>query len=631
MDRHAATRDPRQEALERYLVGYWGAGYFTIDAEGYGCVVPHRDSPDLVRLDDIVTELRRRGYRSPYLLRFPQILKDRVARLHEAFAAAIEEFEYPRAYQGVYPVKVNQQKVVVESLVEESARHRYGLEVGSKGELVLALTHELHPDALIVCNGFKDHDYIELALRAAQAGRRVLLICETLHEVEEVVEISREVQVPPALGVRARLDSQGSGRWVESGGSHAKFGLSTLEILECIHYLEREGCLDVLHCLHFHVGSQISDILSIKEAVKEAARLYCHVKRRAPSLDILDMGGGLGVDYDGSNTASDWSRNYDLEEYCRDCVYNVSSVCEQEDVAPPLLVTESGRAVTAYHAVVVVSPLKVIGRKDGDPVPMPEEPCHQVEDLVATLQDLKADNWRELVNDARSLHEELIQGFKLGFVSLEDRAAGEALFGDICRTALGLLDPEDEDEDEVAEIKAIVAPMVVCNFSVFQSAPDTWAVRQVFPILPVRDLTAEHTMPATLGDITCDSDGRIDDFLDETGSCQKTMMIPPLDLSRPNHIAIFLVGAYQDTLGDFHNLFGAPNEVSVHIDGPGQFSIVRQHRGTTVSEAMSLFGFDRQELVSRFDDRHGSDDTPGGLRYRDCFLRVLSSGTYLRR
>lgn len=621
----------RDQARERFLIPEWGGGYFDVDDDGFARVSTGREGAPSVRLTDVIAGLRRRGYRSPFLLRFPQILGDRVRRLHEAFAAAIDEFGYPQRYQGVYPVKVNQQRVVVEALIAESGRHKYGLEVGSKGELVLGLTQDLDPEAFIVCNGFKDQDYIELALRGEKAGSRVLIICETQHEMTDVIRLAREIDVTPRIGFRARLHSQGSGKWVESGGHHAKFGLSTLEIVECLDMLEREGQIDALNCIHFHIGSQINDILAIKEAVKEAARLYCHVRKRARHLEILDLGGGLGVDYDGSSTTSDWSHNYTLEEYCRDCVWNVMSVCEQEDCPPPTLVSESGRAVTAFGTIVVVSPLKVIGRAVDRVIRVPEKPCHQVAEMQVSLEDMTADNWREIVNDARALSDEVIVGFKMGFVSLEDRAAGEALFAEICNKALGFLDTDDEAPEEVADLLQTVAPMIVCNFSVFQSTPDTWAVRQVFPIMPLSRLDEEVLEPYTLGDITCDSDGRIDDFLATDGASQGTIHLPSLDITRPYDIGIFLVGAYQDTLGDFHNLFGSANEVSVLVEAADQYRFESHHRGTTVSEAVSLFGFPRGELIHRFDDQHGGDDSPDTVRYRDCFLRVLSSGTYLRR
>jgi arginine decarboxylase len=620
-----------QQAIQDTGIHEWGEGYFTIGGNGFVRVRPTQQDGVSVRLTDVVEELRRRGFRSPFLIRFPQILKHRVARIHEAFATAIKEFEYPKHYQGVLPVKVNQQRVVVEALVEESAKHRYGLEVGSKGELALALTMTLHPEAFVICNGFKDRDYIELALRALRAGTKILLISETIHEVREVVAVSREVGIQPLIGFRARLHAEGVGKWQDSGGSHAKFGLSTTELLEALEFLQEADLMDSVTCLHFHIGSQVSDIKATKEAVKEATRLYCHLKRRAPALSILDLGGGLGVDYDGTSSATDWSLNYTLEGYCRDVVYGVKVVCDQERVDPPVLITESGRAVLAYHAVTVVTPLKIIGRTAAaPPVVIGKDACYQVRELKSTLEELKPSNCRELVNDARALNLELIGGFKLGFVSLEDRASGESLYTDICIKALQIWDRNDASDDELRALEELTAPRFLCNFSIFQSVPDTWAFRQVFPVQPLARLLDPPVTHATIGDITCDSDGRIDDFVGCMG-LRKTLPLPTLNVDEPFHIGIFLVGAYQDTLGDFHNLFGAANEANVLVEEGGTFNIVHQYRGTTVAEALEVFGYPHQLIRARFDERHGGDDGVDATRYRDCFMRVVSSGTYLKR
>jgi arginine decarboxylase len=621
---------PLQAAIAATACHEWGEGYFTIDESGAIRVRPTQDDAVGLKLQDVVEELRRRGFRSPFLIRFPQILKHRVGRLHDAFAAAIKEFDYPKHYQGVLPVKVNQQRVVVEALVEESGKHRYGLEVGSKGELALALTMTLHPEAYVICNGFKDRDYVELALRALRSGMRILLISETIHEVREVVALSREVGIQPLIGFRTRLHAEGVGKWQDSGVSHAKFGLSTTELLEALSFLQEQDLMNTVTCLHFHIGSQVSDIRATKEAVKEATRLYCHVKKRAPSLSTLDLGGGLGVDYDGTSSSSDWSLNYTLEGYCRDIVYGVKAVCDQERVDPPVLVTESGRAVLAYHAVTVVTPLKIIGRTPAAaPVTIGKDACYQVRELKSTLDELKPHNCRELVNDARALHVDLITGFKLGFVSLEDRAAGESLYTDICIKALEIWDRNDASEAELRALEEQTAPRFVCNFSIFQSVPDTWAFRQVFPVLPLTRLLDPPVTHATVGDITCDSDGRIDDFVGCLG-LRKTLPLPTLNVDEPFHIGIFLVGAYQDTLGDFHNLFGAANEAAVVAENGG-FNIVHQYRGTTVAEALEVFGYPHQLIRARFDEKHGGDDSVDATRYRDCFMRVVSSGTYLKR
>lgn len=620
-----------EDAVARYGIDAWGGGYFGIDDAGCAVAFPHGPDGPSVTLDDVIRELRRRGYRSPYLLRFPQILQHRVRRLHEAFRSALAELGYPREYMGVYPVKVNQQRVVLDALTGESHGHRYGLEVGSKGELLLALAQDLHPEALVICNGFKDRDYLELAVRSRQAGRRTLVICETLQEVRDVLAHASEADVRPELGLRMKLYSRGVGRWQESGGSHAKFGLSTEEVLRALRILQEADSLEVLRCLHFHVGSQISDIVAIKEAVREAARFYCQVRRRAAGLDLLDLGGGLGIDYDGSGTASDWSRNYALEEYCRDCVYYLGSVCQQEGVRPPVLISESGRAVAAQHAVLATSPVKVIGRSEEASVSLPAEPCHQVRALEDVRQEMSMETGRtrECVRDARMLHDEVLESFKLGVVGLEDRAAAEALYAGICRDALATLD-HGERPGEAAELEAYLAPFVVCNFSVFQSTPDTWAVRQVFPVMPLSRLRDEDSVPVTIGDITCDSDGCISAFPGRGGETRRTLHLPPPDPDNPYHIGVFLVGAYQDTLGDFHNLLGAPNQAAVWVTGSGRFHLSHLHRGTSVAEAAEAFGHKREDLLSRFEDLHGEDDSPWAERYRDCFLRVLNSNTYLR-
>jgi len=621
----------RDAALARMHVRAWGDGFFSIDEEGRATVLPLGPDGPEVALDEVLVEVRRRGLRSPFLLRFPQILKERLRGLHGAFDAARREFGYEASYRGVYPIKVNQQRVVVEALVEESPAFRFGLETGSKGELLLALSQDLHPEALITCNGFKDDDVIELALRAHGAGRRVVLVAESPGEVERVLEMGRAIGVRPHVGLRLRLHSRGVGKWVESGGLRAKFGLDTGEILEILRMMSEQGAIDSLRLLHFHIGSQITDILAVKEAVREATRLFCHVKRRAPELDMLDLGGGLAVDYDGSRTSSPWSRNYDLEEYCRDCVYHVLNICEQEGMEPPTLITESGRALTALHAVAVVSPLKFIGAEGGRPVLLEEARCHQVQSMKELLDDLEPGNCRELMNDARQFHDEVQQAFNLGVVSLEDRAAAEALYLCIARRTLEWLRESDVDPDEVTDLETMVAPLMICNFSVFQTIPDAWAMRQVFPVMPLSRLLETDTVPASLGDITCDSDGRIDVFPHGPREEKRLLRLPRLDPSRPYRLGIFLVGAYQDTLGDFHNLFGSPNEVVVHVHEDGTIDVRRGHAASTVSDTTDLFGFSRRDVMARFEDRFGDEDTEQNQRLRDCFLRVLNSTTYLRR
>ncbi len=618
--------------LDRYRVGAWGQGYFRVDEQGDLRVAPSAEAGFSVRLKDCVGQLRENGISDPMVIRFPQLLTDRQRRIREAFQAAIADFSYPRHYQGVFPVKVNHDRVVVDTLVRSGREHRFGLEVGSKAELCLALTMQLHPESLLICNGFKDDDYLLLAAFAARHGRRVLVIAENPQEIVDIVEVSREAGEIPLIGFRSRLHTEGTGRWQESSGSRGKFGLSTMEIIEGMDYLRDKGLLDHLVALHYHMGSQVCDIINVKAAMKEASRLFVAMKEHAPKLDILDLGGGLGVDYDGSRTATDWSMNYSLEEYARDAIYIVKDVCGNANVEPPIIVTESGRALTAYHAAIVLSPLRIVGGHESRDYSRHETRAQQIVDLKDALANISPQTAREAFHDATQLMNELVSGFKLGYVSLVDRAVGECLYRDICFSARKLLGPEARKTVDIANLEHQLAPKYVCNFSIFMSVPDSWAVQQLFPVCPIERLDAKKFAPATIGDITCDSDGKLERFIG-SGEVENFIMLPEEEEGVESPlIGMFLVGAYQDVLGDFHNLFGTVNEGVVIINDQDDFSIVAMDEGSSVEHSLDYFGFTPSDMVRNFDRMIDRDQSRESIQdYKGTFLRILHGNTYLNR
>ncbi len=614
-----------------YRASEWGQGYYKVDEEGFFRVYPEGAQGPSIRLTDAVRMLQDTGIDDPLVIRLPQILLSRQRRIREAFAAAMKEYGYPASYQGVFPVKVNHNRHVVETLVKGGREYGFGLEVGSKAELCLALTMDLGPKAYIVCNGFKDRDYLLLACHASAHNRRILLIAENPQEVIDIVEISSQVGTTPDLGFRARLHAQGTGRWHESSGHQGKFGLSTMEILEGLEVLDRAGIRDRLVALHYHIGSQISDILNIKGAIKEASRLFAAMKKETPSLSVLDLGGGLGVDYDGSRTATDWSVNYSIEEYARDAVYMVKDICSESGVDVPLLMTESGRALCASHAVIVLSSLRVVGSHA--PRDYSEYPAsaNQIEDLKATLDEINDDNFREAFHDATQLLNELLSGFRLGYVTMVDRAVGECLYRDICTRVRSFMTPDKKRTADLVKLEKQLAPKIVCNFSVFMSAPDSWAVQQLFPVCPLARANDRKRWAATIGDITCDSDGKLDRFIGRHG-VEPFLRLPLPEPDEPCFVGMFLVGAYQDVLGDFHNLFGTVNEVVVHVNGDDDFSVASITEGSSVEHALDQFGFSLTDMVRSFDrliDRRRHRDTVQG--YKGVFLRVLHGNTYLNQ
>ncbi|MBC7932883.1 MAG: biosynthetic arginine decarboxylase [Rubrivivax sp.] len=592
-----------EQTLETYGIENWGAGYFGINRKGN--LIVHPSETDQTRAADvreIIDDLRRRGITTPVLLRFPQLLTAQVRKLQRAFQRSIREYEYQGAHMCVYPMKVNQNRSVVEEYLREGTRYDFGLEAGSKAELYGALAMEQSPDSLLVLNGFKDEEFIELAFLGARSGKRVVIVIEKLNELDHILKFAERYADGdmPMVGLRVKLYSKGSGRWEKSGGEAAKFGLTTTELLETIRRLQEEGRIDMLKLLHFHIGSQLTDIKRIKNAMKEAARVYSKIHQMKVPIELLDVGGGMAVDYDGSKTAFESSANYSAQEFANDVVYTIMQVCDDENVPHPTIIQESGRYLSAYHAILVTNVLSEIETvvEDITPIAVDEDDPQVVNELADLRETLTVKNYREYYHDALEHRDELFTLFNLGLITLEDRAKGEVLFWDVCERADKHAQAAKYVSEEFTELRRLLRAKYLTNFSVFRSVPDHWALDQLFPIIPIHRLNKPATEYATLCDITCDSDGVVDKFVD-LHDVKQVLELHKLIEGEPYYIAFMLVGAYQEVMGNNHNLFGAPNEAHIHIDDDG-YLIKKVVKGTTVGEALERARYERGQLHEGF-------------------------------
>ena len=589
------------EAASLYGIPHWGKGFFHVSEHGDLLVRPTREPSRGVALKHIVDEVALRGISTPMVIRFPQILSASVANLNDAFARAIDEYGYGNQFRGVFPIKVNQKRVVVDHIVEAGRRYGYGLEAGSKPELLAAISADLAPESIITCNGYKDDTFIRMALNAVRMKKKVILILEKVSELERILEVARARGVRPLIGMRAKLYARGSGKWAKSGGEAAKFGLTTPEMLEAVKILKSKKMLDCLVMLHFHIGSQITDIRKIKEAIREAGRVYAKLRGLGVPIQYLNLGGGLGVDYDGSKTAFDSSMNYSVQEYANDVVYTIQQICEEEKVPPPTLVTESGRAVTAYHSVFVTNVLDVADRiEQGRRVHVTASDPNVLKELASIYETVNAKTLRESYHDALQYKEELFTLFNLGHLSLEDRSKGEVLFWQICEKIHRDLKTLKEIPEEFEDMEAMLADKYVLNFSVFQSLPDIWAIDQLFPILPIHRLNEKPGELGTLADITCDSDGKIEKFID-LRDIKEALPLHALRNGEPYYIGVCLMGAYQDVLGDLHNLFGEAHEVLVTVDEQGRPKIEDVLPGESCERVLEYMNYDRTEILDSID------------------------------
>ncbi|TWU23132.1 Biosynthetic arginine decarboxylase [Novipirellula galeiformis] len=597
-------------------------------------VSPSRDPEQAIDMKNLVDGLTQRGLDLPILIRFNGILRDRLKRLSESFADAIAEHEYNNTYRCVFPVKVNQQRDVVEQFAKHGREFGFGIEAGSKPEM-LAVVAMTDSDTPIICNGFKDDDFIHLAMRAQQIGRTVIPVVEKVSELDLILKHSEALGVRPTIGMRVKLATRGSGRWQASGGYRSKFGLTVAEMLRQLQKLEDRGMADCFKLLHFHVGSQITHIRQLKAAILEAARIYVDLHRRGAGLEMLDVGGGLGVDYDGSNSDNESSMNYSMQEYAKDVVYLVQTVCNEAEVPHPELISESGRAVAAHHSVLVVNTLGVTqqGSVQDLPTDIPDDFEQPVQDLWMTYNALTSVNMLESFHDAQTSLDLAMNLFSGGYLPLEQRVVAENLYFAICHRVREFASEMDHVPDDVKHLNRLLSDIYFANFSLFQSVPDSWAIDQLFPVMPIHRLDEQPTRHSVIGDITCDSDGKIDKFVSSDGP-QRTILLHELEKNQPYQIGIFMVGAYQEILGDLHNLFGDTHAVHVDLNGDS-VKIESVVKGDTVSEVLGYVQYDDKELIRRLLDSIEASVSSGKIDNGQAgemirfYERALASYTYL--
>ncbi|CAN5746657.1 biosynthetic arginine decarboxylase [soil metagenome] len=596
-----ATTWTVDDALELYNVEGWGIGYFGVNPKGHVTVHPTKEEDRGFDLFELAMDLEAQGIRLPLLLRFSDILRTRVQTLSEKFGKAITDFDYRGGYTTVYPIKVNQQRHVVEEILEFGREYGVGLEVGSKPELQAVLAMSERTDHLIICNGYKDEEFIRLALMGQKLGHQVFIVLEKINEVDILLAVAKEMGVKPMAGVRIKLASTGAGRWAESAGERSKFGLNSSQLVRVLDKLEAAGQLDILKLIHFHLGSQITDIRNVKMAMSEVSRYYVELRQLGVDVTHVDVGGGLGVDYDGSRSTAHASVNYSIQEYANDIVYSLAESCRENQIAMPHVISESGRALTAHHALLLINVIDLETQIEADVGKVTEDAHALVHELTASYQELTERNLREVYHDATFAKEQAQQLFNSGVLTLRDRAMVERLHLAIMNevSLLASANPDDY-EDIVPELDVILTDRYFCNFSLFQSLPDSWAIDQLFPIMPIHRLGEEPTRRGTLQDVTCDSDGKIDRF---TGGRQekRTLELHSLRGDDPYILGIFLTGAYQEILGDLHNLFGDTNAVHLRLsEGGSGYEINDLVHGDTITEVLNYVQFDAQALIATF-------------------------------
>jgi len=622
------------DSLDLYGINRWGRDYFSVNRKGHLVLRPNLTGQNFVDVREIIDTLVERGLQTPVLLRFPQLIEDRIVRLYNAFEKAKKEYGYKGHLRAVFPLKVNQEKEVIEDIVEYGDPFDYGLEVGSKPELIAALALKKNDRAILVCNGFKDYSFVELACYGSLYRKNIILVIDKLDEVPMIIDAIKATGARPMIGIRMKLAARGGGKWVESGGERAKFGLSVPAILEAIAQLRKAKLLPLVKMLHFHIGSQITDIKRIINGLREAARLYAEIVKLKVPLKYIDVGGGMAIDYDGSQSTSSTSCNYDMEEYASSVMYTIMSICDDEGVPHPDIITEAGRGISAYHSMLVARVMEkpalsvdpsAIDVETSDPLPIHE--LHQ------SLREIGPKNYIEEYHDALVHRDDLMSLFNLGQIDIKTRAKGELLFREVCRRCLKFVRREEdleEFEEELTDLKRLLGHKWVVNFSLFQSTPDVWGVKQLFPVVPIQRLDEEPKETGTICDLTCDSDGEIKKFIDHRNVKDVLELHAPGD--DPYYLAFMLLGAYQDVLANAHNLYGPPDEAFITIKKDGSWETDKIVRGRNAEEMLATMNWDAKELVTSIEKlvlEQGTGEGDRGREFLRRYRRTLSGTVYL--
>ena len=623
------------DSKELYNMVGWGTSYFGINDKGDVYVTPCKDNTQ-IDIRDVMDELALRDITPPVLLRFPDILDNRIEKTSSCFEKAAKAYDYQGESFVIYPIKVNQMQPVVEEIISHGKKFNLGLEAGSKPELHAVIAVQAQSDSLIICNGYKDESYIELALLAQKMGKRIFIVVEKLNELDIIAKVASKLNVKPNIGIRIKLASSGSGKWAESGGDASKFGLTSAELLTALNKIEEMGFHDCLRLIHFHIGSQITKIRRIQTALREAAQFYINLHKMGYNVDFVDCGGGLGVDYDGTRSASSESSvNYSIQEYVNDCVYTFVDAANKNNINHPNLITESGRSLSAHHSVLVIDVLETASLPE-----MPEEfeakeTDHQlVKDLYEIWDNLNPRNMLEDWHDAEQIRDEALQLFSHGIVDLKTRAEIEAMYWSVCHEINNLAKHMKHVPEELRGLDKILADKYFCNFSLFQSLPDSWAIDQLFPIMPIQRLDERPTRNATLQDITCDSDGKIANFVTD-GHIGNVLPLHPLKKNEPYYLGVFLVGAYQEILGDMHNLFGDTNAAHISVKD-GKYSIDQIFDGETVEEVLDYVQYNPKKLVRQLEQcvtksvKEGKISLDEGKEFLGTYRNGLFGYTYLQ-
>ncbi|MCX4291172.1 MAG: biosynthetic arginine decarboxylase [Odoribacter sp.] len=584
------------DSAELYNINGWGLNYFSINDKGHVAVTPKTGGPS-IDLKELMEELQLRDVEAPVLLRFPDILDNRIEKISHCFELAAKEYGYTSKNFIIYPIKVNQMRPVVEEIVSHGNKFNIGLEAGSKPELHAVLSIDIDDEAMIICNGYKDESYIELALLAQKMGKRIYLVVEKLMELRNIAKLARKMNIRPNIGIRIKLASSGSGKWEESGGDVSKFGVNSSELLEALDILEDYQMKDCLQLIHFHIGSQVTNIRRIKTALKEASQFYVQLQNMGYSINFVDIGGGLGVDYDGTRSATSGnSMNYSIQEYVNDAVSSIVDACEKNNLRQPNIITESGRSLTAHHSVLVFEALASTHLPAFDENEEIKEDAHElVKELYDLWENLNQPRLLETWHDAVQCREDALGLFNLGLIDLRTRAQVERLFWSVAREVYAMAEATKHAPDELKKIAKMLPDKYFCNFSLFQSLPDSWAIDQIFPIVPISRLNEQPTKSATIQDITCDSDGKIDNFI-STRNFSYHLPVHELNNKEPYYLGVFLVGAYQEILGDLHNLFGDTNAVHIKVKG-NEYVIDKVIEGETVADVLDYVQFNPKKMA----------------------------------